>query len=328
MEISWHKTVAENWLERNAQGRSPHAVLLTGPAGVGKRAAAAWMARHQLGIGSPGPLPEFPLQRPEHADLRWIRPPEDKTTILIDQIRELVAALGLTSYEGGGKLAVIEPANTMTVNAANSLLKTLEEPPGDTLLILVADRIGRLPATIFSRCQRIDIAAPPPRKGLAWLDRLQPSSHWGEALRMAGNAPLAAIDILEKLDTCAAMAKEFAAVAAGRMSPVDVAAAWSKLDTAFVLDWLARQLGLAIVASTAGPGRAEGLAVERSVLERMDRRNLFWYLDTINRLRGQAPGSFNVELTLDGLLIDWAGGLASHRPVLATEGMQWLHASG
>ncbi|NIQ44609.1 MAG: DNA polymerase III subunit delta', partial [Pseudomonas stutzeri] len=68
--------------------------------------------------------------------------------------------LQLTSYEGRGKVAVIEPANTMTTSAANSLLKTLEEPPGDTLLILVADRIGRLPPTVFSRCQRIDFAPP------------------------------------------------------------------------------------------------------------------------------------------------------------------------
>ncbi len=324
MNISWHKEIAENWLERVAQGRSPHALLLLGPPGVGKRAAVAWMVRRSLGIGELGPLPEFPFERPEHADLRWIEPPEDKATILIDQVRELVADLGLTSYEGGGKLAVVEPANAMTINAANSLLKTLEEPPGDTLLILVADRVGRLPATIFSRCQRIDFAVPPPREGLAWLDRLKPSTHWAEALAMAGHAPLAAIDALEKLDTCTAMASDFGAVAAGRASPVDVAAGWSKLDAAFVLDWLAQQVRLAIIASTAG--RAEGLAIERNVLERMDRRNLFWYLDTINRLRGQAAGSFNLELTLDGLLIDWAEGLVSHRRETEAEGMQWLHA--
>ena len=68
---------------------------------------------------------------PEHPDLRWIAPPEDKESIGIEQIRDLVDDMGLTSYEGGGKVAVIEPANAMTVNAANSLLKTLEEPPGD-----------------------------------------------------------------------------------------------------------------------------------------------------------------------------------------------------
>lgn len=326
MEISWHKKIAESWLGRAAQGRSPHAVLLIGPPGVGKRAAAAWMVRQSLGIGSPGPLPEYPVERPEHADLRWIEPPEDKATILIDQVRNLVADLGLTSHGGGNKLAVIEPANVMTINAANSLLKTLEEPPGDTLLILVADRVGRLPATIFSRCQRIDFAVPLPREGLAWLDRLKPSNHWPDALRMAGNAPLAAIDALEKLDTCTAMANDFGAVAAGRASPVDVAAGWSKLEPAFVLDWLAQQVRLAIIALTAG--RAEGLAIERSVLERMDRRNLFWYLDTINRLRGQAAGSFNLELTLDGLLIDWANGLTSHQRGTEVEGLQWLHAQG
>ena len=93
--------------------------------------------------------------------MRWISTPEDKKSIGIEQIRVLVAERNdLTSYEGFGKVAVIEPANEMTVNAANSLLKTLEEPPGDTLLVLVADRVGKLPATIFSRCQRIDLAVP------------------------------------------------------------------------------------------------------------------------------------------------------------------------
>ena len=173
MEILWLTKFAEAWHGRVKQGRVPHAVMLAGPAGVGKRAAACWIARSILGLRH-ADLPEHPQQQPEHADLRWVRPAEDKQAIGIEQIRDLVDHLGLTSYEGSGKVAVIEPANAMTVNAANSLLKTLEEPPGDALLILIVDRVGRLPATIFSRCQRIDIAPPPEDVGLAWLDRLQP----------------------------------------------------------------------------------------------------------------------------------------------------------
>ena len=239
--INWHFEFASAWIERIRQGRQPHAVLLTGAKGVGKRAAAAWMARQHLGIAKHS-LPQYPLTIAEHADLRWISPPEDKQAIGIDQIRGLVAEMSMTSYQGGGKVAVIDPADAMTNNAANSLLKTLEEPNGDALLILIADRKGRLPATIFSRCQRIDIPVPAEQDALHWLDQLHPGSNWSEALRLVGNAPLAAIGALEQLDTHAAMNREFSAVAQGKSSPIEVAARWKSLDTAFVLDWLARRV--------------------------------------------------------------------------------------
>ncbi len=265
-----------------------------GPTGVGKRAAAGWLAAHKLSLRGLADVPQYPPQMPEHADLRWITAPEDKEAIGIDQIRDLVAEFGLTSYEGAGKVAVVEPANAMTANAANSLLKTLEEPPGDALMILIVDRMGRLPATIFSRCQRLDIALPAESEALQWLDQLRPGADWGAALRLAGNAPLAAVEALEQLDTHDAMRREFAEVARGTVSPLDVASRWAKLEPRFVLDWLARQVQQTIV--------------DESVQQRMDRRNLFCYLDIINRLRGQPKGSYNVQLTFESLLIDWAEG--------------------
>ena len=309
MDINWLKSFAKSWHDRIEHGRLPHAVLLSGPVGVGKRAAAAWMAAQRLGKAESTGVPQYPAEALEHADLRWIGPPEDKASIGIEQIRELVAEIGLTSYEGKGKVTVIEPADLMTTNAANSLLKTLEEPPGDALLILVADRSGRLPATIFSRCQRIDIRPPAEADGLAWLDQVHPGLDWSEALRLAGNAPLAAIDVIEHLDTHAAMQRDFSAVARGSVSPLEVAARWSKLEPPFVLNWLARQVQQAIRTLSGPRGAARSGAIGESVLERMDRRNLFCYLDTINRLRGQPAGSFNVQLTLESLLIDWANGL-------------------
>ncbi len=309
-QLNWLQSLTQSWQDREHHGRVPHAVLLTGTAGVGKRAAAIWIAARQLRIGKVGELPIYPARVPDHADLHWISPLQDKEAIGIGQIRELVREFGLTSYEGHGKVAVIEPANAMTINAANSLLKTLEEPPGEALLILIADRAGRLPATVFSRCQRIDIGAPAEAEALAWLDQLQPGANWLEALRVAGNAPLAAIAALEQLDTHASMSRDFAGVARGKVSPIEVAARWARLDAPFVLDWLARQIQQAISAASEGSRKAQLPAIDESVLKRMDRRNLFCYLDIINRLRGQPKGSYNVQLTFESLLIDWADGLA------------------
>ena len=325
MELTWLGSFAESWQDRVRQGRVPHAVMLAGPVGVGKRAAARWMAATTLGVNTTA-LPSHPQETPEHADLRWITPPEDKEAIGIEQIRELVNALSLTSYEGGGKVAVIDPANAMTVNAANSLLKTLEEPPGDALLVLVADRVGKLPATIFSRCQRIDLAPPPEAEALSWLNQQQPGAAWVDALRAAGGAPLAAILALDDLETSAAMARDFNALGRGAGSAVEVAARWTKFAPAFVLNWLAQQVKLGLLASSAGRDRAAGLAIDDSVLRRMDRRNMFCYLDIINALRGQPRGSYNVQLTLEGLLIDWADGLQEYGQDAPMDGMNLMLA--
>ncbi|MFQ6006049.1 MAG: hypothetical protein ACE5OQ_11155 [Woeseia sp.] len=303
------KSFVDAWRARAAHGRIPHAVMLLGPAGVGKRCAAAWIAGQRLGIGAGDTLPGYPLSVPGHADLRWLCPAEDKHTIGIDQIRELVWDLDLTSYHGGGKVAVIEPANAMSANAANSLLKTLEEPPGDALLMLVVDKNGSLPATIFSRCQHINIPVPPEPESLKWLDRLRPAGSWPEALRAAGNAPLAAIIAMERLEALVAMSRDFAALSGKKAAPLNVAAKWAKYEPGFVLDWLCREVQKCIIVASGAGITASHRATDDSVLKRIDRRNLFCYLDTINRLRGQPAGSFNVQLTLESLLIDWAGDL-------------------
>jgi DNA polymerase-3 subunit delta' len=330
IQMKWLSKIAGNWRHSVQVDRLPHALLLAGPRGVGKRAAAAWLARLRLQMlnrdSSDSLVPQYPCSRPVHPDVHWVCTAQDKKSIGIEQIRALVDEFRLTSHSGHGKVAVIEPANDMTVNAANSLLKTLEEPPGDALLILITDRVGKLPATIFSRCQRVDFAVPPEPVALAWLDALQPGAAWSEALRASGGAPIAALRALDDLEAAKGLAQDLDVLGAGRGSVVEVAARWAKLETSFVLGWLAQQVKLAVLALNAGREMAAGLVIHDSVLRHMDRRNLFCYLDIINRLQGQPGGSYNVQLTFEGLLIDWAGGLreCSSRPT--NEGMELMRA--
>ncbi len=313
IEIPWLNQFTSNCRASVIAGRAPHALMLVGARGTGKRCAAAWLARCRLGMSTWKSEPQYPLTIPQHADLRWLSPPEDKQSVGIEQIRELVASLSLTSYEGGAKVAVIDPANAMTANAANSLLKTLEEPPGDALVILVADRIGHLPATIFSRCQRVSVALPAEAVSLRWLDRLllpdAGSSGWPAALRAAGNAPLAAVESLARMEETETLARDFAALGQHEASPLEVAGRWAKQEPEFVLDWLCRQVQVCIMRVFGGRAAMPGGGVSDSVLQRIDRRNLFCYLDIINKLRAQPVGSFNLQLSLESLLIDWAGGL-------------------
>src|SRR6185312_6892575 len=96
----------------------------------------------------------------------------------IEQVRELAEELALTSHQGGYKIGILSPADSLNRFAANALLKTLEEPPPRTLLILVASQPSRLPPTILSRCQKLRVQPPKRAESLEWLQQTRGAGDW------------------------------------------------------------------------------------------------------------------------------------------------------
>lgn len=143
-------------------GRLAHAYLFAGPEGVGKRLMALTLARAlfcQDGTGCGECAPCRKVDHRNHPDLHFLEP--DGSSIKIEQVRALQHELNLRPFEGKYKICLIEAADTMTVAAANALLKTLEEPRGDTLLILLSSHPQRLLETIRSRCQPLHFPRQP-----------------------------------------------------------------------------------------------------------------------------------------------------------------------
>ena len=174
--LPWHEG-ARSRLETAVAGeRLPHALLLHGPEGVGKERFAAVLAgalfcsRRGATLIPCGECADCALSRAaSHPDLHWLRIPEDKKSIGVDAVREACEQLGMTSMRSGYRVAIVSPAHSMTINAQNALLKTLEEPSPRTLLVLVTSRPSRLLATLRSRCQRVEIPRPGAVPATQWL---------------------------------------------------------------------------------------------------------------------------------------------------------------
>lgn len=159
--------VAEAFERVFKNDRLGHAYVFAGPKGVGKSLFARELAKALLCPKKPLlACDECPTCRRvdsgSHPDVHWYRPPEGKRVFPIDTVRlEIIPTMGIKSFEGGYKVFIIEPAEMMSEDAANCLLKTLEEPPEMALLILVTSAPNRLLPTILSRCQRIRFRAIP-----------------------------------------------------------------------------------------------------------------------------------------------------------------------
>lgn len=143
---------------RSAQaGRIVHALLFVGPHGTGKRTAARLLAQTLLCRGENRPCGVCPACRQvmngTHPDVRHVAP--EKRSIGVEEIRALIDYLAIRPYEGGRHVVILEQADKMTPSAQNALLKTLESPPGDAVLILLTDAPSALLPTILSRCQSL-----------------------------------------------------------------------------------------------------------------------------------------------------------------------------
>ena len=173
----WQQAVYDQLISTWQAGRLGHGLLFTGPAGIGKRAVALQMARHLLCQGAPAAAARSAqlLDAGTHPDLQLVSFIANKTgdklrtEIVIEQIRQVSQQLALTPQYGLAQVVIIEPAEAINTAAANALLKTLEEPSPGRFVWLLANEPARLPATIRSRCQKLEFRLPPRQQALAWL---------------------------------------------------------------------------------------------------------------------------------------------------------------
>ena len=151
MDLPWQQANKASLGAAVEAGRLPHGLLLSAYPGWGAAALGEWLALKVLAVQG---APE--ARRLAHPDFRWLAP--EKGVIPVDAIRRLRDFSVGAPQLAPAKAVVIEDADRMNVNAANALLKTLEEPSANTYLILTSQRAGALPPTIRSRCQQVAIA--------------------------------------------------------------------------------------------------------------------------------------------------------------------------
>jgi len=159
-EIIGHQRPLEILRLALGNGRLHHAYLFVGPEGVGKRAVALALAKaihcRETKNDYCDRCPDCArIQAGNHPDVRLVHTLEDKKEISIKQVRELEKELNFRSFSGKRKIAIIDPATLLNASSQNALLKTLEEPPQNSLIVLVAPNAGALLPTLRSRCLRI-----------------------------------------------------------------------------------------------------------------------------------------------------------------------------
>jgi len=300
------------------QGRLPHALLISGQDGVGKRVLAEQLAYSLLceqpaADGQPcGQCAACGwLQAGTHPDLLWLLPEEAGKAIKVDQVRALTGELCMTSHAGRYKMVIIQPADAMNKNAANSLLKTLEEPTDNTLLVLLTALPGRLPATIRSRCQQLQIAVPDALLTQQWLQDTGMGT--GQAmgyLKLAKGAPLKAQQ-LAATDSAGIRdqrLQQLVAVFQGNLDPVDIARQWMGESERQYLEWWRAWLEDLIRWKQGGAPPLESEVAQKlhQIVETVDCRQLFDLTDKVANALNSLSSGLNRQLILEDLLIFWA----------------------
>jgi DNA polymerase-3 subunit delta' len=322
----WLAPLAHELMARRA--RFPHALLLSGQEGLGKRDLALVLA---VSLLCETPQPDglacnrcascHYVAAGQHPDLRIVEPfdvDEDGVAtpvewIAVDKIRALIDWAQLTSHRRVAKVAVIAPAERMNAAAANALLKTLEEPPAGTYLILVTHQPGRLAPTIVSRCVRVAVPTPDPAAASPWL-AAQGVKDPVTLLAQAHGAPLRARQLADP-GYQAERAAWLAALATPRaLSPLLLSARIDaaprderKARLAAAIDWLLAWCADLAAAEAGGPvTRNVDFADRIAALARsVARISLFRYHRALLDQRALLSHPLQPRLVAEALLIDY-----------------------
>jgi len=325
--LPWHQALFAQMRAAHASKRLGHAWLLSGHQGTGKLAFARHLARTLLCITSTadGPCDScrscHQFRVGSHPDFLQVQP--EKKLITVDQIRETIEYAQNTSQRGGLQILVFEPAEAMNLNAANALLKLLEEPTAQTLLLLVSHQSGLLLPTIRSRCQVLRCPLPESGQAEAWLLAQGLAGNPRLALQKAGGAPLRALaqagsgsqgERLVLLDCLQAVLQK-------RMQPVEAARKCEKFAILATIDYLVLSLGDLLAALQAGLALRDTDLQTLLELVRVEARILPLHrlLASVQQARRVALASNNANqlLMLEALFAEWQQAViaAPRRPV-------------
>lgn len=338
----WLDATWQRLLDARRHARLGQALLLTGPLGVGKRV----LAEHLSGMllcatpqadGSPcGACADCRLLKAgNHPDLLSLEPAKDGASgeIRADQVRQLCARETLTPMRGSTKVLTVAPADAMNLFAANSLLKTLEEPAESTVWVLITEHPQRLSQTIRSRCQQISIVSPQAAQSLPWLEsrleRQDPavtarsehktgaaaaerSERAAECLALAQGAPFRALALAETdaLEQRQGLLDDLIGIAGGERDPLAVASDWQRLEPSAglgaMIDGLMDALRLSVDPAGAriiNLGARQTLAGLARRLEAAAGHRL---LRLLLQARASIDGPMNQQILFEALLVRWA----------------------
>jgi DNA polymerase III subunit delta' len=311
--MPWLQSAQQRLADSKASGRAPHSLLILSVPGLGAEALAQWFGALML-CESPqssacGHCASCQLLRADsHPDWHALRLEEDAQQLKIEQVRELIETMSLKSFRGGYKVAVIESAEALNTYSANAFLKTLEEPPQNTLLIMIARPSHRLPVTIASRCLRLSLRRPSSQVALDWLKahaaRSQP---WDAALMLARGAPLEAqqLDAGELALLEQDMHASVAQLGNGSVDVTLMAERWMRSNPDLRIHWLENWITQRVQAALGNPNSSQIAEPVRlpATLLKAKIRPLFELLDAAREFRRLATTGLNQQLALEALLI-------------------------
>jgi len=247
VEYPWHQGTWDKFSNARTRQHLPHALLVTGEEGIGKIEFAQRLAKSLLCL-----TPKNnnscnqcnackTYESGANPDFKEIMVAEDKKQISVDQIRELSKFITLSRSFEAYRVILLQPVEAMNINAANSLLKSLEEPAGNTIIILLATHLNQVLPTIKSRCQLLSLPMPSTSQSLEWLQAHAPQlDQVEELLDMSYGRPLLAFDIKEDdFNQRNDLAEDILQLILEYKSITELAKKWEKLNHERLLKWQA-----------------------------------------------------------------------------------------